>query len=72
MHMRPVLLMVDDDPQVVRAIERDLRRKDYSATIRTSRLSRNVPYTAMMTGYLLFTIILLSSLFLALVDNNGI
>ena len=47
--MRPVLLTVNDDPQVVRAIERDLRRKDYSATIRTSRLSRNVPYTAMMT-----------------------
>jgi ActR/RegA family two-component response regulator len=27
MHMRPVLLMVDDDPQVVRSIERDLRRR---------------------------------------------
>ena len=25
--MRPVLLTVDDNPQVVRAIERDLRRQ---------------------------------------------
>jgi thioredoxin reductase (NADPH) len=27
MHMRPVLLTVDDDPQVVRAIEGDLRQQ---------------------------------------------